>query len=276
MSGLVEHVFAERRKSADTAEIVAFLDKACQNKIEPFIAKCYDELGVYVNAYQQKMHMKRESIADKGVWTGKKHYVMHVHNEEGVAYTTPKMKMVGIEAVRSSTPKVCRESIKKALVILMTGGKEPLIDFIEEFRESWYKMSFEEVAFPRGVKLTYFRNINGNNVPMRYSLTDKSLPIQVRASLVYNEMLKSKNLTNKYKLISDEEKIKFCYLKRPNPVHHNVFASPGELPPEFKLTEYIDYDLQFNKAFLDPIKSITDVLGWNLEGEPSTLEGFFG
>jgi DNA polymerase elongation subunit (family B) len=276
MSGLVEHVFAEKRQSTDTAEIVAFLDRACQNKIEPFIAKCYDELGVYVNAYQQKMHMKRESIADKGVWTGKKHYVMHVHNEEGVAYSTPKMKMVGIEAVRSSTPKVCRESIKKALTILMTGGKEPLIDFIEEFRQKWKKMSFEEVAFPRGVKLTYFRNIDGRNVPMKYSLTDKSLPIQVRASLVYNQMVEAKGLTNKYKLIGEGEKIKFCYLMKPNPVHHNVFASPGELPPEFGLNGYIDYDLQFDKAFLDPIKSITDVLGWHLEGEPSSLEGFFG
>jgi len=276
MSGLVEHVFAERRQSTDTAEIVAFLDKACQNKIEPFIAKCYDELGVYVNAYQQKMHMKRESIADKGVWTGKKHYVMHVHNEEGVAYSTPKMKMVGIEAVRSSTPKVCRENIKKALTILMTGGKDPLIDFIEDFRKQWKTMTFEEIAFPRGVKLAYFRNINGNNVPMRYSLNDKSLPIQVRASLVYNQMVEAKSLTNKYKLISDEEKIKFCYLMKPNPCHHNVIASPADLPSEFGLAGYIDYDLQFSKAFLEPIKSITDVLGWNLEGEASTLEGFFG
>jgi DNA polymerase elongation subunit (family B) len=275
MSGLVEHVFAEKRKSTPTAEIVAFLDKACKNKIEPFIAECYDELGVYVNAYQQKMHMKRESIADKGVWTGKKHYVMHVHNEEGVAYSTPKMKMVGIEAVRSSTPKVCRESIKKALTILMTGGKEPLLEFIKEFRTKWNEMSFEEVAFPRGVKLTYFRNIDGRNVPMKYSIDNKSLPIQVRASLVYNQMIAAKNLTNKYKLISDEEKIKFCYLKKPNPCHHNVIASPGDLPTEFGLNEYIDYDLQFDKAFLDPIKSITDVLGWNLDGEVSTLEGFF-
>jgi DNA polymerase elongation subunit (family B) len=221
------------------------------------------------------MHMKRESIADKGVWTGKKHYVMHVHNEEGVAYSTPKMKMVGIEAVRSSTPKVCRESIKKALTILMTGGKEPLLEFIKEFRTKWNEMSFEEVAFPRGVKLTYFRNIDGRNVPMKYSIDNKSLPIQVRASLVYNQMIAVKNLTNKYKLISDEEKIKFCYLKKPNPCHHNVIASPGDLPTEFGLNEYIDYDLQFDKAFLDPIKSITDVLGWNLDGEVSTLEGFF-
>lgn len=275
MSGLVEHVFAKRRQSTDTAEIVAFLDKACQNKIEPFIAKCYDELGVYVNAYQQKMHMKRESIADKGVWTGKKHYVMHVYNEEGVSYSTPKMKMVGIEAVRSSTPKVCRENIKKALTILMTGGKDPLLEFIKDFREQWNKMSFEEVAFPRGVKLLYFRHINGSNVPMEYSLADKSLPIQVRASLVYNQMVDAKNLTNKYKLIGDGEKIKFCYLLKPNPCHHNVIASPGDLPPEFGLSGYIDYDLQFNKAFLDPIKSITDVLGWNLEGDPSSLESFF-
>lgn len=276
LSGLVKQVFTDKGKTPDKAEVVAFLDRACRGKIEPYIAKCYDDLGTYVNAYQQKMHMKRESIADKGVWTGKKHYVMQVYNEEGVAYSTPKMKMVGIEAVRSSTPKVCRENIKKALTILMNEGRDALKDYIEEFREQWNKLSFEEVAFPRGVKMTYFRHVNGSNVPFRYDLTTKGLPIQVRAALVYNTLLTSRGLSNTYQLINDEEKIRFCYLKKPNPLGHNVIASTGQLPPELGLDKYIDYDTQFEKAFVEPIKSITDVLGWNLDGEVSTLESFFG
>lgn len=276
LSGLVEHVFAGRSKAPDTAEVVTFLDRACKNRIEPYIAACYDELGSYVNAYKQKMHMKRESIADKGVWTGKKHYVMQVYNEEGVAYSTPKMKMVGIEAVRSSTPKVCRENIKKAITVLLNGGKKPLMEFVENFRKEWEALDFESIAFPRGVKLTYFRNIDGRNVPLRYDLSDRGLPIQVRAALVYNSLIRSKGLTNKYQLINDEEKIKFTYLMKPNPIGHNVIASPGALPSEFGLDEYVDYETQFDKAFLEPIRSITDALGWKLEGESSTLESFFG
>lgn len=269
MSGLVEHVFAEKRKSIDTAEVVSFLDRACKNKIEPFIAKCYDELGVYVNAYQQKMHMKRESIADKGVWTGKKHYVMHVHNEEGVAYSVPKMKMVGIEAVRSSTPKVCRESIKKALVVLMTEGKESLIKYVDNFHEEFNRLKFEDVAFPRGLS-----NLDG--YADSSSIYKKGTPIQVRGALLYNHYLKKRGLTDKYQLLSDGDKIKFCYLKKPNPIHENIIATSGELPEELGLHKYIDYDMQFDKAFLDPIKSITDALGWSLDGEKKTLESFFG
>ena len=280
LSGLVDQVFREKRETTPASEIVAFLDKACANKIEPLIAKCYDELGTYVNAYQQKMHMKRESIADKAVWTGKKHYVMNVYDEEGVVYSTPKLKMVGIEAVRSSTPKVCRDNIKKALSILMNEGKDPLLDFIDEFRSKWMKMDFESIAFPRGVKMIYFRKVdvgthNERTVPLKYDLTTGGLPMQVRAALVYNALVKSKNLTDKYQLIMNESKIKFCYLMKPNPIGHNVIGSPGALPHEFDIGRYIDYDTQFDKAFLDPIKSITDVLKWDLDRGASTLEGFF-
>ena len=188
--------------------------------------------------------------------------------------------MVGIEAVRSSTPKVCRDNIKKALSILMNEGKDPLLDFIDEFRSKWMKMDFESIAFPRGVKMIYFRKVdvgthNERTVPLKYDLTTGGLPMQVRAALVYNALVKSKNLTDKYQLIMNESKIKFCYLMKPNPIGHNVIGSPGALPHEFDIGRYIDYDTQFDKAFLDPIKSITDVLKWDLDRGASTLEGFF-
>jgi DNA polymerase elongation subunit (family B) len=266
---LVRHSFGGKPESSKANRVVEFLDTACTTRIEPYIASCYDDLAGITNAYQQKMHMKREAIADKGVWTGKKHYVMHVYNEEGVSYSTPKMKMVGIEAVRSSTPKVCRESIKKAIQILMTEGRDSLIEFIDEFEKKFRQMSFEEVAFPRGLKgLGDYRDNSA-------AIYKKGTPIQVRGALLYNHHVKMKSLENKYQMLGDGDKIKFCYLKKPNPIHENVISCPSELPKEFGLERYIDYDTQFEKAFLDPIKSITDVLRWDLT-DSATLEDFFG
>ena len=266
---LVRHSFGGKPEPSKANRVVEFLDTACTTRIEPYIASCYDDLAGITNAYQQKMHMKREAIADKGVWTGKKHYVMHVYNEEGVSYSTPKMKMVGIEAVRSSTPKVCRESIKKAIQILMTEGRDSLIVFIDEFEKKFRQMSFEEVAFPRGLKgLGDYRDNSA-------AIYKKGTPIQVRGALLYNHHVKMKSLENKYQMLGDGDKIKFCYLKKPNPIHENVISCPSELPKEFGLERYIDYDTQFEKAFLDPITSITDVLRWDLTNS-ATLEDFFG
>lgn len=268
LSGLVKQVFADQGKATDTAQVVAFLDKACSGKIEPYIAKCYDELGRYVNAYQQKMHMKRESIADRGVWTGKKHYVMNVYNEEGVAYTTPKLKIVGIEAVRSSTPKVCRENIKKALTLILNEGRDSLVKFITTFRSEFEKMEFEQVAFPRGLK-------GVKDYSDQHTVYKKGTPIQVRGALLYNNMLRIKGLANKYQTLTDGDKIKFCYLKKPNPTGENVISASTQIPKELGLDKYIDYDMQFEKAFIDPIKSVTDVLKWDLSNN-TTLESFFG
>ena len=265
---LVRFMFSGRDHLPDPIEIVKILDTACKKKIEPYIAACYEDLAGYTNAYQQKMHMKRENIADKGVWTSKKHYVMNVYNEEGVQYAVPKMKMVGIEAVRSSTPKVCRENIKKALTILLAEGKEPLIKFIDEFRVKFKEYSFEEVAFPRGLK-------NMREYSSSSDIYKKGTPIQVRGALLFNHLLKVKDIQSKYQALSDGDKIKFCYLKKPNPLRENVISVATDLPPEFGLEKYIDYDMQFDKAFIDPIKSITDVLGWDLDNS-NTLESFFG
>jgi len=246
-----------------TEEIVAFIDDACENRFEPFIDKCYERLGGYVNAFSQKMKMKREAIADKGIWTAKKRCVLSVWNNEGVQYSEPKIKLTGIEAVRSSTPAACRDSIKQCLKVILEKDESAVIQFIDDFYKEFIKLPFEHVAFPRGCK-----DIS------EYKLGDKSLPIHMRAALLYNKTVKDKKLENRYELIKDGDKIKFCYMKLPNPMRENVFACPTSMPPEFGLERYIDYDTQFEKSFVEPIKSILDVIGWGVE-KKSSLESFF-
>lgn len=253
--------------SDDPQVVVDGLDKWIEAKIQPYIDKCYKKLAEYTNAYDQKMFMKRECIADKGIWTAKKRYILNVYNQEGVSYAEPKLKMTGIEAVRSSTPAVCRDNIKKAISIIINKTEEDFIEFINDFREKFKTLPFEDVAFPRGVKgLTKY-----NDTASIYS---KGTPIHVKGALLYNHFLKQKKLDKQLQLIGDSDKIKFSYLKLPNPIRDMVISVPNILPKSLGLDNYIDYDTQFNKSFLEPIKNISNAIGWKTE-KINTLEAFF-
>jgi len=262
---LVSEVWGE---GAETEKVISFLDKMCKDKIEPYISKCYQVLHSYVNSYEQKMVMKRESIADKGIWTAKKRYILNVFDSEGVRYKEPKLKIMGIESVRSSTPQWCRENIKSLIKTIINTDEQTVIKSIEDYRKAFKTLTFNEIAFPRSVKgLSKYKSSKDIYI--------KATPIHVRGTLLYNHQLNTRKLTKKYELIKDGEKIKFAYLKEPNILGENVIAISTVLPSEFGLEKYIDYDLQFDKSFLQPIKNILDVIGWKSENM-SSLESFFG
>lgn len=251
----------------DTNKIVDFIDNSCKKVLEPFITSKYADLANYFNVFENQMVMKRECISQRGIWRGKKNYALTVWDDEGVRLKEPKIKITGIEAVRSSTPEVCRKKIKECLKVILTKNEDDVIKFIEDFRSEWKSLRPDEVAFPRGTN--DFSSYRGTE-----SLYNKGTPIHVKASLLYNKKVEELNLKNKYPLIQEGENIKFTYLKIPNPLGDSVVAMQEILPPEFELDKYVDYDVQFEKAFLEPIKSITDVIGWKTE-HVATLEDFF-
>jgi DNA polymerase elongation subunit (family B) len=262
---LVDKFFAN--KSGDKAKVVELLDMVCRDKLEPYIDKCYNDLATYVSAYDQKMQMKRENIADRGIWTAKKRYILNVWNSEGVAYAEPKLKMMGIEAVKSSTPAPCRKMIKDALKLMMSGTEEDVIDFIDKSRKEFKELPPEQIAFPRSVSdVVKYRSSS--------DIYAKGTPIHCRGALLYNYYIKKNKLENKYSLIQNGEKIKFCYLKKPNIIHENIISFIQEFPKELNLDKYIDYDLQFEKSFVEPLKAILDAIGWNVE-KTVNLELFF-
>jgi DNA polymerase elongation subunit (family B) len=254
-------------EGSDEFEAVKLIDKFCEKKIQPYLDSCYDELAGMMNAYQQKMQMKRETIANKGIWRGKKMYILNAWNVEGVQYSEPKLKIQGIEAVRSSTPHVCREKIKEALAIIMNKDEETLQKFIADFREEFLKLPFEQVAFPRGIKgLEKYQD--------KTNIYIKGTPIQVKGALLFNHLLKTKNIKSIPPIV-DGDKVKFAYLKTTNPIYDTVIATPDEMPKEFNLDKYVDREMQFSKTFLEPLNSISEVINWNVE-KKSTLEEFFG
>ncbi len=265
MGPLVESVYKGREKT--TQGIVSFLDKVCKVEFEKYIESCYQELAEYVNAYDQKMQMKRENIAERGIWTAKKRYILNVWDSEGVRYEEPKLKMMGIEAVKSSTPAPCRKMIKDGLKLMMNGTEEDVIDFIDNCRDEFKKMPPEVIAFPRTASDVRKYHSSSN-------IYAPKTPIHVRGALLFNYYIKEKNLTNKYSLINNGEKVKFIFLKKPNIIQENVISFIQDFPKELGLDKYIDYDLQFEKSFLEPLKSILDSIGWSVE-KTVNLDLFF-
>ena len=269
---LVNQVFKQGNglHDVDTDRVVKFLDDIAEKKIEPFIDQSYQDLADVMNAYEQKMFMKREAIADKGIWTAKKRYALNVYDNEGVRYAEPKLKVMGLEIVKSSTPQRCRTALNDAVKLIMKADETTVQEFISNFKKEFCSLPFEEIAFPRGVTdLTKYES-GGDELEI-----GKGTPIHVRGSMVFNHLLKQHGLQKRYERIKDGEKIKFCYLKEPNPIRQNVLSVLSSLPKEFGVSDYIDYDTQFNKAFLEPLSVILGVIGWSSE-KRATLEDFFG
>ena len=249
-------------------DIVSTLDTICNDHFTKSLNAAYNKLAIEKNAYVNRMVMEREVIADRGIWTAKKRYILNVYNSEGVQYAEPKLKIMGIEAIKSSTPEVCRDKFKEIFKMIVTDTEENAQNFIKSFKTEFKGLPPENVSFPRGVtKLSEFSD--------RKTIYKKATPIHVRGSLLYNKAIKEAGLTKKYELIRKGEKIKFCYLKMPNMIKENVISFPQYLPTELKLHMYIDYDMQFKKTFIDPLEDIFNAIGWSIEPR-FNLEDIFG
>lgn len=254
-------------KAVNPPDPVKFLDKACKEKFEPILEESYAELFNQMGAYENRMVMAREAIADRGVWTAKKRYILHVHNNEGVQYAEPKIKIMGLEAVKSSTPQVVRDKFKKAFKLILTGTEADMQEFFTTFKEEFKSLPAEAVSFPRGVSdIEKWKDVS--------SLYKKGTPIHVRGSILFNHRMKELGLDKNIEEIKNGTKVKFCYLKQPNPLRENVVSFPQYLPREMNLTDYIDYDTQFEKTFQEPLALVTNAIGWNLE-KIATLDSFF-
>ena len=264
MDKLVQKVLPEE---TDKDKIIDFLNKS-EGMFEKILADGFDELAEYTNAFQNKMEMGREVIADRGIWTAKKRYILNVHDNEGVRLAVPKLKMMGIETAKSSTPQWVRTKLTEAFKVVMSGTEQDLWEFVETARKEFRNLPPEEVAFPRGCKGLVQYSCPTN-------IYSKGTPIHVRGSLLYNHQLKKKNIDRRYEMIKNGEKIHFSYLTTPNPINENVISFMNVLPREFDLHRFIDYDMQFDKAFVDPLKVVISLIGWNVEPVAS-LDSFFG
>lgn len=254
------------KDQTDKQKIVDFLDKFVQKYISPYLIQEFQRLTDYLNAFENRLNMGREVIADKGLWRGKKNYILQVYDKEGIRYTTPKLKIMGIETAKSSTPNIVRGSLEKAIKILLNGTEKDLQEFVKKFKSEFFSASVQDIAFPRGVSdMDKWMTSDGSMA--------KGVPIHARGSIVYNRLLKNIH-SGEFAPIKNGDKIKFIYLKVPNPTQSHVIAFLDTLPPAFNLDKYIDKDTQFDKTFLEPLKSLACIANMNAE-KTNSLDLFF-
>lgn len=266
MSSLVEASFGSKEVELKKAE--KFLSKISVEKIQPVLKNGYEELAKMMGAYKNAMSMKLEKVTNRTIFLGKKRYLMNTLSSEGVHYDTPKISMTGVEAIRSSTPEVCRDAMKDLFFTILNKTEEEVQAEIANFKEKFKTLPPEDIGKTSGTDdIEKFIDTNGNYI--------KACPIHVRGAILYNKAIKDFDLTHKYETIRSGDKVKFIYLKTLNPIRENVISFPGgQLPREMRLQDYIDYENQFEKVFMKPIRTILDAVGWN-EEKIDTLESFF-
>jgi DNA polymerase elongation subunit (family B) len=257
----------EKSGLSETSKIVDFLDAFCEKKMQPILSESCQKLHEELNSFEQKIYFKREKISQSILLTGKKRYICNVWDSEGLRYKEPEIAVTGIESVKSSTPMPVRKALEECFRIIMNKDNVQLINYIEKFRKEYKTLNVEDISLPRSI------NDLGAYTD-KDCIYKKATPIHVRGSLLYNHYIKKNNLENNYRLITDGEKVKFLYLKTPNPIFENVIAFPSFLPKELELHKYIDHNLNFEKAFIAPLETILGYIGWDIE-EKSSIEDFF-
>jgi DNA polymerase elongation subunit (family B) len=246
-----------------TREVIQYLDSVCKDILQPEINKSFEKLAYKMNAFQQKMFMKREIIADRMIIIGGKNYILNIWNKEGIEYDEPKIKISGLAAVKSNTPAICRTKIKDAIKIILEKDQDVVVDFISAFKEEFRELSAEDIGKPS--------QCNNVDTYMEGNGCRKGTPFHVRGAIVYNQMLKEMDLEKEYDTIKSGEKIKSIYLKTPNRAKCYVISFHDILPKEFDLHRYIDYNEQF-KSFLNPMETILESIGWRTKPKSSLMD----
>ena len=265
---LVKKVYGEEEGFVDQNKIADFLDGVAKKKLEPLIADAFVRLCDYTNAFENRMSMKREVIATKGLWIAKKRYVLKVLDNEGLRYSIPEVKSTGVQIVQTTTPMHCRIKLKECLNLILDGKVEEYQKLVSDFRDEFYTLNFGQIAFNRGIGTM-------NKYIDKDFIFTKGTTVQAKASILYNHYRIKHGLEKDIQKISEGDKIKYCYLKLPNPILHPVIGCPNEtLPKEFNLDAYLDYNLMFEKTFLNPLKDISYIVGCTPE-KIATLEDFF-
>lgn len=245
-----------------------FLVHFAKEALEPVIERAFSGLAERTNAFRNTMVMKLEKISSVAIFTAKKRYILKVLSSEGVVYKSPKQVIKGIEAIKSSTPKLCREEFKTMFTMLIDGNESQVQNRVIEFREIFGAQPIEKLAFPRGV----------TNVKKYVQKGDKpyikGCPMNSRAAIMYNKNVLDRGLGNKYPLIKGGDRLKYVFLKKNNPTRENVIAFIDKLPPEFELDQWVDIEVLYQKTFVEPLQLILTAIGWKAVAQAS-LEDFF-
>lgn len=262
---------AQRWSTLSETEIVNKLEQLTFKIIQPAVNDALEKVVRNMGITDCKISFKLECIGPSIVFVAKKRYAFDILYSEGVRYPEPKMKVMGIEIVRSSTPAVVKDYLKDCLKLCLRSDESTLQKKVAEIKKEFMAQPYTNISFPRGVNgLTTYASPTsiyrkGDGV---------TTPIQVRAALLFNHHLEKQGLSNTYAKIAEGEKIKFVYLKMPNKIHENVIGYVDKLPEKLDLIRFIDYNTQWQKAFVAPLENITGAMNWTVEKKITLDMGF--
>lgn len=237
-------------------KIVDNIDKFCSEKLDKVLEKAFDKLAVEMNSYKQTISMKREAIG-KGVFVAPKNYTMLVYDNEGQRYLEPKMKVTGLEAIRSDTPKVFREVLKKIYKMMYYETNLDVQKVVKEFHDEYMQLKLIDIGEPTGVSINEYTNSN------QLGVFSSGMPYHVKAAFTYNTVIKNMNLMSDNQLIREGDKIKLYRLKKENPYKNNRIAIVDSIPPELELEKYVDREAMFEQFFIKACNRVLTVKGWS-------------
>ena len=272
--------FLKKNPDASLSETVDFCDKFETSVVQPKIQENIDEFCYYLNAMDKsKCGGKREIIADRFLLLKKKKYLCRLRANEATVFPvdSPKIKAMGVELIKSSTPKFSIEHMSDALPILFDGTQKDLREWFEKCKTEFINAPVSDIV----------SNMTVNCID--YDLRkDLGIPLNSRASLIYNEFIKKHNLEGSFNLIQAGDKIKYIYLKTPNTLGETIKNTTGRTvkssyPDVIAFTDdnfiqyfkdYIDYDTQFEKSFIKPLEFMTNAINFTVKEKAMDLFDF--
>jgi len=267
----LDEIVTQIQQKTKITDITDFVDKICEQKIQPELKKEMDLLTKTLNCSENKIFFKREAIASAGMFIAKKRYALLVQDLEGIRFEEPKLKIMGLETARSSTPAIVRKKLKDCIKIILTKTPEELRQYVNEFYDEFMVLPISDVAAPRGVK-------GINKYSDNTKIYQTGTPIATKAALLHNSYSKKIGIDKQYAAIKENDKIKFVFVKVPNPYgmcgKDAVMGFINSPPKEFNLQKYIDRTKQFEKTFKEPLDNILQAINWKLNAQVS-LESFF-
>lgn len=267
----MESIVNKHMSGKPTEFIVDKLNQFHLAKIKPKIDDRINGLQQKLNCYIEQIKFVRDIISDISIFIAKKKYICSVWDAEGTRYKEPEIKLMGIESVKTSTPMFCRIAISDSIKTILYGTESEFHQFIKDTKSKFMKLDVEEVSFPK--KIT---DINKYTIAsMNNSIFDvdddnrnshkKGAPIHVKGAIHYNNLIEKYNMENKIFMITNGDAIKYTYLTEPNPINNNTIAFMDNLPKEFGLHKYVNYDIQWEKSFYNPVNQIAEIVGWKME-----------
>ena len=272
--------FLKKNPDASLSETVDFCDKFETSVVQPKIQENIDEFCYYLNAMDKsKCGGKREIIADRFILLKKKKYLCRLRANEATVFPddAPKIKAMGVELIKSSTPKFSIEHMSEALPILFDGTQKDLREWFEKCKTEFKNAPISDIV----ANMT----VNCVDYDLRKNL---AIPINSRASLIYNEFIKKHNLEGSFNLIHAGDKIKYIYLKTPNTLGETIVNSTGRSIKKTYpnviafidynfiqyIKDYIDYDTQFEKTLIKPLEFMANAINFTVKEKAMDLFDF--